>query len=226
MTAPAPPTPTPPGAPPARPGLTYPPRKLDPLAALFSYLLPGLGQVLQGRIGKGLLFFVCLYTLFFYGLWMGRMKNVFVPEPSKVPEVSLPLVGPLGGLPKALYHRPQYLAQFWMGMAVWPALIQYVAADSPPPPEANLGNAGNNANAPDPAPLPVLKDYMQATSEAKINDLQRGIDRSWDLGWVYTVIAGVLNILVIYDALAGPVIRDDEDATDPTSAAKAKGGAA
>jgi hypothetical protein len=25
-----------------------------------------------------------------------------------------------------------------------------------------------------------------------------------DLGWVYTVIAGVLNIMVIYDAFAGP----------------------
>src|SRR5438067_466518 len=34
-----------------------PPVKLDPLAAFLSYLIPGLGQVKQGRIGKGLLFF-------------------------------------------------------------------------------------------------------------------------------------------------------------------------
>jgi hypothetical protein len=27
-----------------------------------------------------------------------------------------------------------------------------------------------------------------------------------ELGWVYTVIAGVLNILVIYDAVAGPAM--------------------
>jgi hypothetical protein len=27
----------------------------------------------------------------------------------------------------------------------------------------------------------------------------------WDIAWVYTVIAGVLNILVIYDAWAGPI---------------------
>jgi hypothetical protein len=27
-----------------------------------------------------------------------------------------------------------------------------------------------------------------------------------ELGWVYTVIAGVLNIMVIYDALAGPAL--------------------
>ena len=35
-------------------------------------------------------------------------------------------------------------------------------------------------------------------------ELQRDGDKTWDLGWVYTVIAGVLNIMVIYDALTGP----------------------
>ena len=34
----------------------------------------------------------------------------------------------------------------------------------------------------------------------------------WDLGWVYTVIAGVLNILVIYDAFAGPAFAEGERA--------------
>jgi len=64
----APPTPVP--VPPP------PPRPLDTKAALLSYLLPGLGQVVQGRVGKGVLFFVGLYSLFFYGLALGQMKNV------------------------------------------------------------------------------------------------------------------------------------------------------
>ena len=51
---------------------------------------------------------------------------------------------------------------------------------------------------------------MQAPPEAELNKLQRDADKRWDLGWVFTVIAGVLNILVIYDALCGPVVRDDE----------------
>ena len=42
-------------------------------------------------------------------------------------------------------------------------------------------------------------------------------DKRFDLGWVYTVIAGVLNILVIYDALAGPVVRDEETSPRSTS---------
>jgi hypothetical protein len=40
-----------------------------------------------------------------------------------------------------------------------------------------------------------------------------------ELGWVYTVIAGVLNIMVIYDAVAGPAFlasrRKDEEENAP-----------
>jgi hypothetical protein len=52
---------------------------------------------------------------------------------------------------------------------------------------------------------PVLGTFERAPlDEREINDLQRQGDKNWDLAWVYTVIAGVLNILVIYDAAAGP----------------------
>jgi hypothetical protein len=53
--------------------------------------------------------------------------------------------------------------------------------------------------------------------------LQREHHKKWELAWVYTVIAGVLNLLVIYDALAGPVVRDDEP---PAPAPQPAGGAA
>src|SRR4051812_15051167 len=186
--SPAPPTPPAP----ARP---LPPRKLDPLAALLSYLLPGLGQVMQGRVGKGVLFFVCLYGLFFYGLWMGQMKNVWLPDAKELPEASVPILGKLDGMPKALYYRPQFLGQFWIGVAAWPAVVQYELAD----PNGEQGK---------PKPAPVVGHYMQAPPEAELNQLQRDGDKRWDLGWGYTVIAGVLNVLVVYDALAGPAFRE------------------
>lgn len=174
-----------------------PPRKLDWLAALLSYLLPGLGQVMQGRVGKGVLFFVCLYGLFFYGLWMGQMKNVWLPEAKELPDASVPFLGKLDGMPKAFYYRPQFLGQFWIGVAAWPAVVQYELAD----PNAEQGKV---------KPAPVIGHYMQAPPEAELNQLQRDGDKRWDLGWVYTVIAGVLNVLVVYDALAGPVVRDEK----------------
>jgi hypothetical protein len=180
------------------------PRKLDWLAAVLSYLLPGLGQVLQGRIAKGLLFFVCLYALFFYGLWLGKMKNVWLPGPAALvdangnplPDVRVGDVA-LKGLLKSLAYRPQFAGQFWIGVAAWPAVFQYAA--DPPPEEP-------------PRRLAVIGTYMRTPGEKELNDLQRDGNKRWDLGWVYTLIAGVLNLLVIYDALAGPAIRDDEPA--------------
>src|SRR5262245_66540718 len=104
-------------------------REFAPLAGLLSYLVPGLGQIVQGRVGKGLLFLVCLYGLFFTGLAMGEWKNVYLPDPEKLPTVSL-RIGGFGvdleeGVPKALGNRLHFAGQFWIGIAAWPALYQY-----------------------------------------------------------------------------------------------------
>ena len=184
----APPTPT--ADPPAPPP---PPVKLDPLAALFSFLIPGLGQVYQGRVGKGLLFFFGLYFLFFYGMWMGQWRNVWLPDVSDLPDVDVKIRGfgftAEGGF-KSVAYRPQFLGQFWIGVAAWPAVVQYTNYD-------RTKDSG-----------PVFGKFERAPSEDELNDLQRNGSKRWDLGWVYTVIAGVLNLLVIYDAFAGPMYRD------------------
>jgi TM2 domain-containing membrane protein YozV len=208
----APPTAPTPAALPSSARPAAAPLTLDPLAAVLSYLIPGLGQVVQGRIGKGILFFVCLYGLFFYGLWLGQMKNVWLPNATQLPDVEAPLVGKLSGVPKALAYRPQFLGQFWIGVAAWPAILQYAAS-------------GPDLDDPGP-PLPVLGRYMQTPTERELNNLQRDGNKRWDLGWVYTLIAGVLNVLVIYDALAGPAVRDEDHADDskkPTAPPKEGG---
>jgi hypothetical protein len=163
--------------------------KYDPLAAFLGFLIPGLGQVYQGRTGKGLLFFFGLYGLFFYGMWMGQWKNVWLPDVSDQPPLEINN-GKYEGVPSALYYRPQYLGQVWIGVAAWPAAVQYRAFDK------------------DKGGVAVLRTFQRAPSEEELNDLQRNGNKRWDLGWVYTVIAGVLNLLVIYDAFAGPMFRD------------------
>jgi hypothetical protein len=166
-----------------------PPVKLDPLAGFLSYLIPGLGQVYQGRVGKGLLFFFGLYLLFFYGMWMGQWRNVWLPDVSDMPQME---VGgfQIKGVPSALWYRPQFMGQFWIGIAAWPAVTQYISYD-------RTKNSG-----------PVFGKFERTPREEELNDLQRKASKRWDLGWVYTVIAGVLNLLVIYDAFAGPMFRD------------------
>jgi hypothetical protein len=178
------------GSTPLPPG--YPEKRHDFLAALLSYLLPGLGQVMQGRIGKGVLFFVCLNALFFYGMMMGQWKNVWLPDPAGLPRVTL-FGRELDGVPKAVWHRPQFLGQMWIGVAAWPSLFQYASHD----PNKDTG--------------PLFGAYQREPKESELNDLQRNGNKRWDLGWVFTVIAGVLNMLVIYDAFAGPVVLAEDE---------------
>jgi hypothetical protein len=163
-------------------------------AAVLSYLVPGLGQIIQGRVGKGLLFMVCLLGLFGVGLAMGGGQNVYIPDPTRLPPVPV-RVGPvqfeLGGTAKALAHRLHYLGQFWIGIAAWPAIWQY-----------------NNMPVPSKEANPYWHNFQRGprdeADEVALNTTLTNSDKTPDLGWVYTVIAGVLNILVIYDALVGP----------------------
>lgn len=180
-----------------------PPRPLDPLAAFLSYLVPGLGQVMQGRIGKGVLYFVCLYGLFFYGLYLGQWRNVWLADTRNLPDVQVPVVNELPGWARDLNYRKEFLAQFWIGAAAWPAVLQYFSTDPLPSP-------GRDEEW-QPKPHRLFGRYMQAPSEPELNKLQRDGDKNWDLGWVCTVIAGVLNFLAMYDALAGPLVKDDQN---------------
>lgn len=202
--------------------MTSPPRKYDYLAAFLTYLIPGLGQVKQGRIGKGVLYFVCLYGLFFYGMYLGQFKNVWLAKTDALPEVKLPLLNTsLTGLPKDLSYRKEFLAQFWIGAAAWPALLQYAdapALGAPGTVRDELWDTEKDEEASKVSGRDVYRPtrghallgrYMRASSEQSLNELQSNGDTTWDLGWVFTVIAGVLNVLVIYDALAGPLVRED-----------------
>jgi hypothetical protein len=190
------------------------PQPYAPLAALLSYLVPGLGQIVQGRVGKGFLFMACIYTLFFYGLFLGR-GTVSIASAGETHEKTYHVSGPVY-LPSAadrrqennaqnnpyslpqvvvdLYNRPQFIGQFWMGVVVWPAIIQYATRDPNRP-----------------AQHPLLGDFMATPSVEALNAVHTSGSKLLDLGWVYTVIAGVLNIMVIYDALAGPAHPQQPD---------------
>jgi hypothetical protein len=113
--------------------------------------------------------------------------------------------GQSAGLPRLLanlYNRPQFLGQFWVGIAAWPAVLQYLSFDE------NKHKEGHS----------YLGHFERTPPEAVLNKLQVEGDSSgrggkrYELGWVYTVIAGVLNIMVIYDAFAGPAYLLSEPA--------------
>jgi hypothetical protein len=172
----------------------HPPgRVYSPLAGFLSYLVPGLGQICQGRFSKGLFFLVSLYGLFFTGMYLGDWKNVHIPDTARnnPPWNGLPFLG-------NIYNRPQFAGQFWIGIAAWPAIWQYNHGPMPSALTSPFWHYFEQTPPEHPGDAPP--DWEGKT----LIELQNEGDKTWDLGWVYTVIAGVLNVLVIYDAFAGP----------------------
>jgi hypothetical protein len=185
------------------------------MAGLLSYLVPGLGQIVQGRVAKGVLFLVCIYTLFFYGMYNGRgsvtledehgdpktynvTSNVYLYDGTGLNERGNPTAPTL---PQNLYTRPQFVGQFCVGVAAWPAIWQYLHYDRT-----------KDAD-------PVLGTFERQPADEAINAVQTSGDKRLELAWVFTVIAGVLNILVIYDAAAGPAFQTPASANPLEKAA-------
>ncbi len=207
---------------------------LSPLAGVLSYLVPGLGQIVQGRVGKGILFLVCIYTLFFYGMYLGTgsvtirgrtyrlTSNVYLPDTAEEEAQ-----GSFNRVAANLYNRPQFAGQFWVGVAAWPAIWQYMHFDretsqkieqlyaradefersNNPERAAELREKAEELEHSERGRHPLLGDFEREPSASVINAVHNAGNKGLELGWVYTVIAGVLNIMVIYDAVAGPAFR-------------------
>src|SRR5262245_405456 len=197
----APPSGGPPSAGPP-PSVVLPPRPYSVLAGVLSYLIPGLGQVYQGRVSKGVFFMATLLGLFFAGQALGDWRNVYLPnaegptavvhdpQPWKLPSIVRPFTN-------VFRHRWQYAGQFWIGIAAWPALWQY--ANLPVPSEETSKFWHNFQRGPH-----YQRPFDPMTIEENQREYIRNHDKTPDVAWVYTVIAGVINILVIYDGFDGP----------------------
>ncbi len=90
---------------------------------------------------------------------------------------------------RRLYY---YACQVGVGAPALPALLQ-----------AYLVREGKD---------PILGGMMAPpASPMELNEWHRALHHYFELGTVYTMIAGLLNILAIYDAVDGPVPLEDEE---------------
>src|SRR5262249_15878376 len=139
----------------------------------------------------------------------GQWKNVWLPSPPTLQRVTL-FGKELDGVAKAVWHRPQFLGQFWMGVAAWPSAFQYATYDD------------NKAEG------PLFGAYQRQPKDDELKGLQRKGSKGWALGGVFPVIAGARNLLGIYDAFAGPVVLAEDEEKEkekkPTPPAPAPGG--
>lgn len=174
------------------------------VAAVLAWLLPGLGHVYQGRRLKGWLFMVTIMTTFLVGWWIGGGHVVFAQW--KGADKRFAFLGQAGigaaAIPAVIQSwlmegvgRQPFLGSGWFappvrtGQFVSPAYAARLVASDPA------------INADDFFDRPPLKQFRG--DQLAIWQFQLG--RLFDIGTLYTMLAGMLNLLVIFDAWAGPL---------------------
>ncbi len=176
-------------------------------AAFLAWLWPGAGHIYQRRYAKGFLFMICVLGTFFYGLGLGRGRVVYASF-------------------KQGDFRWQYICQLGAGAVALPAAAQaYVTRDGDDPffilakrypPNHDLSfhiveDPGYDGE--------TLKDGFMAPPAGPVRENFHDTLGMWhhdmrhmfDMGTLYCVIAGLLNLLVVYDAFSGPAILTLED---------------
>ncbi len=179
--------------PPAQPPIDLKDRAL---AGLLAWLFPGLGHFYQRRHAKGVLYLVCILGMFLWGLYLS----------------SSPATGPA----RAVYFsfrandwRWYYLGQVGVGLPAFPALVQAAVVGDEKDPLWNGFMAPPRLKA-DPNDVPGQCSPARCT----VADLYDKLNRYFEFASIYTLIAGLLNILAIYDACCGPVVGESPEKKD------------
>lgn len=125
------------------------------------------------------------------------------------------LVGFILGEGKVVYWRwvnplsnpekfaPHFIGQFFVGLPALPALIQGTIRHFAP--ESNF-----------------LWGFMAEPPQIVLNSMILRLNKLMEIGTIYTTVAGLLNILAIYDAYEGPAYIDLDEAEDEAEAEAAR----
>lgn len=174
------------------------------LAAALSWLVPGLGQIYQGRRFKGGLCMAALLGCLVFGLWLGGGRVVYAAwrpgEPrlafigqSGIGAVAIPAV-----LQSLRLNGPAQEPHFASGLFAPPLRPGQLVS---PAYAARLVRTEPDVGADDFFDRPPLKQFRRD----QLSIWQRRLGRRFEIGTLYTVIAGMLNVLVVLDAFVGPL---------------------
>ena len=180
------------------------------VAAVLAWLIPGAGHFYQRRFAKGLLFMVCVLSTFFVGLGLGHGRVVYASyRPND--------------------FRWQYpLFQVHCGIVALPAMVQaYKTKDGSDPywvlcqrypadykVESLRFSEISKDELTSISPKETLKDGLMAPPPGVPDPQHEDALGAWhfdyrhfyELGTLYTMVAGILNLLAVYDAFCGPAI--------------------
>lgn len=166
------------------------------VAGLLTWLLPGWGHYYQGRTAKAFLFFLCIVPTFVIGCVLGSSNET--------------------GWARNVYYswRPQdkrlaFIPQACLGMAAIPAGIQAIQSGDGKMPPLGRFMAPPQVDEGDRSGVPPTTAKIVARLHYFI-----------ELGKYLTIIAGLMNLLAIFDAMDGPLVyrpeekEEDEEGTD------------
>jgi TM2 domain-containing membrane protein YozV len=163
------------------------------LAGILAWLVPGLGHLYQGRWAKGILYMVCILGTFVWGLYLSSSAAT---GPARAVYVNFAF--------PANDWRLYYFGQIGIGLPALPALVQAVRVSDDKEP---LWNGFM-------APPRLESDGDNSPAHCTLADVNGKLNRYFEFATVYTLIAGLLNILAVYDACCGPVVSVPQEKKD------------
>ncbi len=159
------------------------------VAGVLAWLVPGLGHFYQGRMAKAVLFFCCIVPTFVIGCILGSHEEV--------------------GCARNVYWswrkgdmRLHFIPQACIGTVAIPAGLQAM--------RANAGQPTLFGRFMAPPQLDFDDKQGVAPPQAEIAKRLPYID----LGLYITMIAGLMNLLAIFDAIDGPLVYRAEEEED------------
>jgi hypothetical protein len=206
------------------------------LAAFLAWLIPGAGHLYQRRYGKGLLFMVCILSTFYYGIFLGS-SNVVYASFRKAGEqdylqddaryaylcqvgMGLPAVPAMiqarrmgGTNPKPPLWDGFMAPPVLIGQRVhnsWAERLKEISA------EEGIGDFQEEhfkelgANYKRYIPNRPSEDGPDSGKANELSMWHLHYGSMFDLGTVFTMIAGLLNVLVIFDAWGGPLVPEQK----------------
>ncbi|MFN7289394.1 MAG: DUF6677 family protein [Pirellula sp.] len=177
-------------------------------ASLLAFLIPGAGHFYQGRTNKAYLFSVCILGLFFFGLYLGKGRVVYASTAAEDFRV---------------LHFP---AQVCVGLPAFPAVYHFAVG------HRMSQTAVENDFETQTTPEWKWSEFMAPPKDrTQLSQWHHHASAGFELGSLFTAVAGLLNLLVVFDAFGGPMPlpqpkpkggKPENDATKgPDSATKA-----
>lgn len=189
------------------------------LAVVLAWIFPGAGHFYQRRFPKGFLFMIVILSTYFAGLALGEGRVVYASM-------------------RKHDVRWQYFFQAGVGLPAAPAIVQamkikdggepfFIMSERYPEKYSEKNPHSGPIKdfqiiGPDEKVVPgtdTYKDGLMAPPAGPLYVNENDVLGQWhyemkhffEIGTLFTVVAGLLNLLAMYDAFAGPAIVTPEE---------------